>query len=187
MLNSCVRRLLLSRVQVLQIFPLSHEIALMQVGYLPHWCCITKVQGKRHDDSEQAVAAALSTLEQLRAARLAGDAPQQRSLVLVEVHCEHRSSGGGSGSDGYRGSADKAQEDPEDSYEDRSENEDRDSQAGDRYRDTRDAGPRLLTGLARVDDQVRRLYEAAAPGTLLLVVTQGSMVAMKLLASQKMR
>jgi hypothetical protein len=38
-----------------------------------------------------------------------------------------------------------------------------------------------------VDDQVRRLYEAAAPGTLLLVVTQGSMVAMKLLASQKMR
>lgn len=44
-----------------------------------------------------------------------------------------------------------------------------------------------LNGLARVDDQVRRLYEAAPPGTLLVVVTQGSMSAHKLLASQKMR
>jgi hypothetical protein len=108
--------------------------------------------------------------------------------VLVEMHCEHRSSGGGGGSDGEKGSADRDREDQEDSYEDRSEHEDHDSQGHDRYRDAGGEGnPRLLTGLARVDDQVRRLYEAAAPGTLLLVVTQGSMVAMKLLASQKMR
>jgi hypothetical protein len=146
-----------------------------------------KVQGRKHEDSEQAVAAALSTLQQLRTDGIAGDAAHPRSLVLVEVHCEHQSSGGGSGSDGDRRSADRDREDPEDSYEDRSEHEDHDSQGHDRYRDASDEGPRPLTGLARVDDQVRRLYEAAAPGTLLLVVTQGSMVAMKLLASQKMR
>jgi hypothetical protein len=151
------------------------------------------------------VVASLATLKQLRDAGLPEEGlvkQHRRSLVLVEVQCENSSGG-------YRTSSERDRDGP-DVYADESDcdaGEDRDSQGRDSQEDDgaygndtchaaadpdtrgrggeRPAAP--LMGLARVDDQVRRLYEAAAPGTLLLVVTQGSMVAMKLLASQKMR
>jgi len=46
---------------------------------------------------------------------------------------------------------------------------------------------RPLTGLARVDQYVQQVHRAAPVGTLVLVVTQGSMRAMKQLASRKLR
>ena len=47
--------------------------------------------------------------------------------------------------------------------------------------------PPLLSPLEQVDRMAQQLYQAAPVGTLLLVVTQGSMQAMKLLASRKIR
>jgi hypothetical protein len=171
-----------------------------------HRLLLVQVHGQKHASSEDAVAAALASLEQLRSVGTAGDGVgslHQRNLVLVEVQCEHGSSSSG---DRDSADADRGDQEGQHGYGDGSdhdgggwEDQGRDSlEDGGSYGDDAHAaesgtrrsgkGPAWpLTGLARVDDQVRRLYEAAAPGTLLLVVTQGSMVAMKLLASQKMR
>jgi hypothetical protein len=95
-------------------------------------------------------------------------AERRRSLTVVELLCEH-------------GDLDDSRDSDDASDDGASTDHDRRGNSQNRGNESR------LTGLARVDDQVRRLYEAAPPGTLLYVVTQGSLIAYKLLASQKMR
>jgi hypothetical protein len=107
-------------------------------------------------------------VQQLQDAQRLQQAERRRSLTVVELLCEHG--------------------DLDDSRDSDGASDDSESRGHDRRGNSHNRGNESrLTGLARVDDQVRRLYEAAPAGTMLYVVTQGSLIAYKLLASQKMR
>jgi hypothetical protein len=120
---------------------------------------------KHHKDSETCVA---EVVQQFQDAQRLQQAQRRRILTVVELLCEHGDL------DDSRDSDDASEDSASIDHDGRGNSQSR----GDESR---------LTGLARVDDQVRRLYGAAPPGTLLYVVTQGSLIAYKLLSSQKMR
>jgi hypothetical protein len=107
-------------------------------------------------------------VQQFQDAQRPQQTERRRSLIVVELLCEH-------------GDLDYSRDGDDASDDSASIGRDRRGNSHNRGNESR------LMGLARMDDQVRRLYEAAPAGTMLYVVTQGSLIAYKLLASQKMR
>ena len=136
--------------------------------YLCTVCMYLQLRGTRHSSCADVVTAAIQDLQHLRISSTSSSSGttststggSQKSLTYIELLCEHSSDCGGS-DDSSTGSTD---------------NHDHNSVSG-----------RKLQGLAQLDHTLQQLYTAAPADTLFLVVTQGSLTTMKILASQKMR
>ena len=138
-------------------------------------CMYLQVRGTRHSSCADVVTAAIQDLQHLRSSTSSSGTTStstggsQKSLTYIELLCEHSSDCEGS-DDSSTGSTDN-----------------NDHYRSDNTVEHSSASGRKLQGLAQLDHTLQQLYTAAPADTLFLVVTQGSLTTMKILASQKMR
>ena len=135
-----------------------------------------QIRGTRHSSCADVVTAAIQDLQHLRNRSTSSNGTtststdgSQKSLTYIELLCEQSSDCEGS----------------DDSSTDSTENNDH--YRSDNTVEHSSASGRKLQGLAQLDHTLQQLYTAAPADTLFLVVTQGSLTTMKILASQKMR
>lgn len=168
--------------------------------------CRLQIFSTRHSSSEEAVAHAIQDLQALDSHNTSSDTIaaadiQRKGLVYMELTCPAHSEACCDGPS-------QAHSDSEDHYGPQDaegggnspmecdgyirDGSDYDHHSRDETSESgltgwRNGARKQTTPLAQLDRMVQQLYQTAPQGTLLLVVTQGSMQTMKLLASRKIR
>lgn len=184
--------------------------------FIVHSIFFPQIHSTRHSSTEEAVAHAIQDLHSLSttspssfsvhgdSAHSGDRAYQKKGVVFVDLTCPAGGEKDDDHSEHSRGSSLMMRDGEEDEFDRGSysgggccdDGDDTDGAGGDgsggdvdgeegQRRDRRREPP--LSPLQQVDRMAQQLYQAAPEGTLLVIVTQGSMQAMRLLASKKTR